>query len=127
MRFMVMMIPDVYKRPVAPDFMPPADAIEKMGRFNAELQKAGVLLALDGLHPPETSARVSFDASGKPAVKDGRAPGAQEALGRYWILQVKSREEAIDWARRCPAFPGDVLEVRKIQEPEDFAPAAKAQ
>ena len=122
MRFMMIMIPDVYRRPVPPDFMPPADAIEKMGRFNEELQKAGVLLALDGLHPPEKAARVSFDAPGKPKVTDGPFAEAKEAVGGYWMLQVKSREEAIEWARRCPAHPGDVIEIRQVFEPEDFGP-----
>jgi len=127
MRFMMMMIPDVYRRPVPPDFMPPADAMEKMGRFNEELRKAGVLLALDGLHPPETAARLSFRAGGKPVVTDGPFAEAKEAIGGYWMLQVKSREEAIEWARRCPAEPGDVLEIRKVHEAEDFAPAAAQQ
>lgn len=123
MRFMVMMIPDVYRRPVPPGFVPPADAVEKMGKFNEELRKAGVLLALDGLHPPATAVRVSFGTAGKPTVTDGPFAEAKEAVGGYWILQVKSREEAIEWARRCPAHPGDTLEIRKVFEPEDFGPA----
>jgi hypothetical protein len=122
MRVMLMMIPDVYRRPVPPDFVPPADAVEKMSKFNEELQKAGVLLALDGLHPPDTAARVSFDAGGKPNVTDGPFAEAKEIVGGYWILQVKSREEAIEWARRCPAQPGDVIEIRRVYEPEDFGP-----
>jgi hypothetical protein len=122
MRFMMMMIPDVYRKPVPPDFVPPADAIEKMQRFNEELQKAGVLLALDGLHPPGTAARVSFDAAGKPRVTDGPFAEAKEAVGGYWMLELKSRDEAIEWARRCPAAPGDVLEIRKVFSPEDFRP-----
>jgi hypothetical protein len=120
MRFMMIMIPDAYRKPVPPDFVPPAEAVEKMGRFNEELQKAGVLLALDGLHPPEKAARVSFDATGKPTVTDGPFAEAKEAVGGYWMLQVKSREEAIEWARRCPAEAGDVIELRKVFEPEDF-------
>ena len=127
MRFMLIMIPDVYRRPVPPDFVPPADAVEKMARFSDELQKAGVLLALDGLHPPETGARVSFEATGKPKVTDGPFAEAKEAVGGYWMLQVKSREEAIEWARRCPAQPGDVVEIRKVFEPEDFGPEVARQ
>jgi hypothetical protein len=123
MRFMVMMIPDVYKRPVPPDFAPPADAVEKMGKFNEELQKAGVLLTLDGLHPPGTGARVAFGPSGEPTITDGPFAEAKEAIGGYWMLQVTSRQEAVDWARRCPAQPGDVLEIRRVFEPEDFAPS----
>ncbi len=126
MRFMVMMIPDVYKRPVSGDFAPPKSAVEKMGRFNEELVKAGILLACEGLHPPEKAARVSFDSS-KPKVTDGPFAEAKEAIGGYWIWQVKSREEAIEWARRCPAQPGDVLEIRPVFEPEDFGPEVAGQ
>jgi hypothetical protein len=123
MRFMMMMIPDVYTRPVPADFVPPADAVEKMGKFNEELRKAGVLLALNGLHPPGKAVRVSFDANSKPKVTDGPFAEAKEAVGGYWMLEVKSRDEAVEWARRCPAQPGDVLEIRKVFEPEDFGPA----
>jgi hypothetical protein len=126
MRFMMMMIPDVYKRPVGPDFVPPADAVEKMGKFNEELRRAGVLLALDGLHPPGTAARVSFGATGKPMVTDGPFTEAKEAIGGYWMLDVKSQEEAVEWARRCPAQAGDVIEVRRVFAPEDFGPAKPA-
>ena len=122
MRFMVMMIPDVYQRPVPADFMPSAEALEKMGRFNEELVKAGVMLAGEGLHPPEKAARVSFGASGKPKVTDGPFAESKEMIGGYWIWQVASREEAIEWARRCPAQPGDVLEIRQVFEAEDFGP-----
>jgi hypothetical protein len=125
MRFMVMMIPDVYRKPVPQDFVPPADAVEKMSKFNEELRKAGVLLALDGLHPPGKGVRVSFEASGKAKVTDGPFAEAKEVVGGYWMLQVKSREEAVEWARRCPAQPGDVLEIRKVFELEDFGPAAR--
>lgn len=127
MRFMMIMIPDVYRRPVPPDFVPPADAIEKMGKFNEELQKAGALLACDGLHPPETGARVSFDAAGKPKVTDGPFAETKEAIGGYWMLQLKSREEAVEWARRCPAQSGDVIEIRRVHEAEDFGPAVAQQ
>ncbi|HLH95702.1 MAG TPA: YciI family protein [Xanthobacteraceae bacterium] len=122
MRFMMMMIPDVYKRPVPADFVPPADGVEKMGKFNEELRKAGVLLALDGLHPPGTAARISFEATGKPKVTDGPFAEAKEAIGGYWMLEVKSRDEAIEWAKRCPAQAGDVIEVRRVFAAEDFAP-----
>ena len=121
MRFMMLMIPDVYRRPVPPDFMPPAEAIAAMGKYNEELQKAGVLLALDGLHPPEKGVRVTY-AGGKPKVSDGPFAEAKEVLGGYWIIDVKSRDEAIEWARRVPAAPGDIVEVRQVQELEDFEP-----
>ena len=73
-----------------------------MMKYNEALQKAGVLLALDGLHPPSMGARVSFP-GGKPKVTDGPFAEAKEVLGGYWMIQVKSKEEAIEWASRCPA------------------------
>jgi hypothetical protein len=79
-----------------------------------------VLLALDGLYPPVTAVRVSFDATSKPKVTDGPFADAKEAVGGYWMLEVKSRDEAVEWAKRRPAHPGDVLEIRKVLEPEDF-------
>ncbi len=127
MRFMMMMIPDVYQKSTDPDFMPSAKALEKMGKFNEELQKAGVLLAMDGLHRPETAVRVAFDAVGKPKVTDGPFAEAKEVIGGYWMIQVKSREEAVEWARRVPAAPGDVIELRRVHEPEDFGPAVAQQ
>jgi hypothetical protein len=122
MRFMVIMIPDVYKRPLPADFIPPADAVEKMGKFNEALVKAGVLQGAEGLFPPETGARVGFDGSGEPKVTEGRSAEVKDIVGGYWIWQVGSRQEAIEWAKRCPAAPGDVLEIRRIYEPGDFGP-----
>jgi hypothetical protein len=77
------------------------------------------LLALDGLHPPSMGARVSF-AGGKPQVTDGPFAEAKEVLGGYWMIQVKSREEAIEWATRCPASGNEVIEVRQVQDVSDF-------
>jgi hypothetical protein len=119
MRFMMLMIPKVYAGPVDPTFTPPADAVEKMMAYNTELSKAGVLLAMDGLHPPEKGARVTY-AGAKPKVTDGPFAEAKEVLGGYWMIQVKSREEAIEWARRIPAAEGDIVEVRAVQEIADF-------
>jgi hypothetical protein len=116
MRFMMIMLPDVYSKPVPPDFMPDKDAVEKMGKYNEQLQKAGVLLARDGLTPPSTGARVSF-AGGAPKVIQGPFAEGKEAVGGYWMIQVKSRDEAIEWAKRCPAGPTDVIEVRQVYEP----------
>jgi hypothetical protein len=121
MRFMALMIPDLYKKPVSADFKPDAQVLEKMGRFNEELQKAGVLLAVDGLSPPVSAARVSF-AGGKPKVTDGPFAETKEAVGGYWMLQVKSREEAIEWMKRCPADPRDVIEIRQIFEAGPSSP-----
>ena len=117
MRFMMLMIPKGYEK-AEPGTMPSAEAVAAMMKYNESLQKAGVLLALDGLHPPSMGARVTF-AGGKAKVIDGPFAEAKEVLGGYWMIQVKSREEAIEWATRCP---GDdcVIEVRQVQEMSDF-------
>jgi len=118
MRFMMLMIPKGYET-AKPGEMPDAKAVEAMMKYNESLQKAGVLLALDGLHPPSMGARVSFE-SGKPRVTDGPFAEAKEVLGGYWMIQVKSREEAIEWAKRCPGSPNEVIEIRQVQEMSDF-------
>ena len=118
MRFMMLMIPKGYET-ATPGTMPDAKAVAKMMKYNESLQKAGVLLALDGLHPPSMGARVSF-AGGKPKVTDGPFAEAKEVLGGYWMIQVKSKEEAVQWASRCPASENEVIEVRQVQEFSDF-------
>ncbi len=123
MRFMMLMIPKGYEG-AAPGTMPDAKAVEAMMKYNQELQQAGVLLALDGLHPPSMGARVSF-AGGKPLVTDGPFPEAREVLGGYWIIKVNSRQEAIDWAKRCPGSPNETIEVRQLMDMEDFPPDVK--
>jgi hypothetical protein len=123
MRFMMLMIPGGYEK-AAPDRMPDPKAVEAMMKYNEELQRAGVLLALDGLRPPSVGARVSFK-DGKPAVTDGPFAEAKEVIGGYWMLQVKSKEEAIEWAKRCPASPNEVIELRQVMEMEDFSEDVK--
>jgi len=118
MRFMMLMIPKGYEN-AKPGAMPDAKAVDAMMKYNESLQKAGVLLALDGLHPPSMSVRVSF-AGGKPKVTDGPFTEAKEVLGGYWMIQVKSKEEAVEWAKRCPASDNEVIEIRQVQEFEDF-------
>lgn len=118
MRFMMLMIPKGYET-AAPGTLPDAKAVEAMMKYNEELQKAGILLALDGLHPPSMGARVTF-ADGKPKVTDGPFTEAKEVLGGYWMIKVKSKQEAIDWAKRCPAGPNEMIEIRQVQEMEDF-------
>ncbi len=118
MRFMMLMIPKGYEK-AAPGTMPDAKAVSAMMQYNESLQKAGVLLALDGLHPPSMGARVTFS-GGKPKVTDGPFAEAKEVLGGYWMIQVKSKEEAIEWASRCPASDNEVIEVRQVQEFSDF-------
>ena len=120
MRFMMLMIPGGYEK-AAPGTMPDAKAVAAMMKYNESLQKAGVLLALDGLHPPSMGARVTFS-DGKPKVTDGPFPEAKEVLGGYWMIQVKSKEEALEWASRCPASNNEVIEVRQVQELSDFPP-----
>ena len=121
MRFMMLVIPRGYET-AAPGTMPDPQAIERMMKYNESLQKAGVLLALDGLHPPSMGARVSFS-GGKPTVQDGPFAEAKEVLGGYWMIQVASREEAIEWARRAPMGDNEIIEIRQVQEIEDFEPS----
>jgi hypothetical protein len=118
MRFMMLMIPKGYEK-AAPGAMPDAKGVDAMMKYNESLQKAGVLLALDGLHPPSMGARISFP-GGKAKVTDGPFTEAKEVLGGYWMIQVKSKEEAIAWASRCPASENEVIEVRQVQEFSDF-------
>lgn len=120
MRFMMIMIPDVYRKPVPPDFKPNLEAIREMGEYNEQLRKAGVLLTLDGLTPPSAGARVSF-AGGKVTVTDGPFAETKEVVGGYWMIQCGSQQEAIEWAKRCPAAANDIIEIRRVHEPEDFA------
>ncbi|TPM27015.1 YciI family protein [Mesorhizobium sp. B2-3-4] len=118
MRFMMLMIPGGYAT-AAPDVMPSAEAVEGMMKYNHELKKAGVLLTLDGLHPPSSGARVTFK-GGKPAVVDGPFAEVKEVLGGYWVIDVRSRDEAIEWARRCPAGETDTIEIRQVFEMSEF-------
>ena len=118
MRFMMLMIPKGYEW-AAPGTMPDPEAVAAMMEYNESLQQAGVLLSLDGLHPPSMGARVTFS-NGKPTVTDGPFIETKEVLGGYWMIQAQSKEEAVEWARRCPAADNEVIEVRQVQEFEDF-------
>jgi len=118
MRFMMMVIPRGYES-AAPDTVRSPDAAPKMTEYNKALQRAGVLLALDGLFPPSTGARISYT-DGKATVTDGPFAEAKEVIGAYWIIQVRSREEAIEWAKRAPMSDNEVIEVRQIHEMPDF-------
>lgn len=118
MRFMMLMIPGGYAT-ASPDAVPSAEAVAAMMKYNEELKKAGVLLALDGLHPPSSGARVSFKGE-KPSVTDGPFAEVKEVLGGYWMIDVRSRAEAIEWARRCPAASDDVIEIRQVFEISEF-------
>ena len=120
MRFMMLMIPKGYES-AKPGAMPDAKLVAAMMKYNESLQKAGVLLALDGLHPPSMGARVTFP-GGKAKVVDGPFPEAKEVLGGYWMIQVKSKEEAVEWARRCPGSENEMIEIRQVRELAEFPP-----
>ena len=122
MRFMMIQFPKVYETAKA-GWVPDFKEMEEMGKYNDELGKAGVLLALDGLTPPATmSARVTFK-GGKSKVTDGPFPETKEVVGGFWIIQVKSREEALEWASRIPAKDDEmVVEVRRLFDMTDFDP-----
>lgn len=105
--------------------MPDAKLFEEMGKFNEELVKAGIMQAGEGLHPSKKGKRIRFG-SGKPIVMDGPFAETKELVAGFWIWQVKSMEEAVEWARRCPnPMPGEegVLEIRPVFEAEDFGEA----
>jgi len=118
MTFMMLMIPKGYEQ-AAPGTIPDRKAVANMMKYNESLQKAGILLSLNGLHPLSEGARISFS-GGKPKVTDGPFTEAKEVIGGYWMIQVKSKEEAVEWAKRCPASDNEVIEVRQVQEFEDF-------
>ena len=119
MRFMMLMIPKGYES-AAPDAMPDAKAIESMMKYNESLQQAGVLITVEGLRPPSVGARVTFN-GGTPKVTEGVSAEVKEVLGGYWMIQVDSQEEAIAWASRCPASDNETIEIRQVQEFEDFS------
>ncbi len=116
MRFMMLMYPGAKAETRA---LPDEKAIAAMTKYNEELTKAGVLLGLDGLQPSAKGARVTFS-GGKPTVVDGPFTEAKELLGGYWMIQVKSKEEAVEWARRCPASDDEMIELRRVYELSDF-------
>lgn len=120
MRFMMLVIPKGYES-APPGTVPDAKSVEAMMKYNEALQKAGVLLTLDGLHPLAMGARVSFS-GGKPIITDGPFVETTEVLGGYWIIDVKSRDEAVAWASRAPMSDNEIIEVRQIQEMSDFPP-----
>lgn len=115
MRFMMLMYPQIAEE----DWEPSPEAVAAMGRYNEALQKAGMLLALDGLRPPSDGGSVSFDGEGAATVTDGPFAEAKEVVGGYWLIQARSKEEALEWASRCPAESCRV-EVRRVFEMEDF-------
>jgi hypothetical protein len=124
MRFMMLMIPLGYEN-APPDVKHDPERMAAMMRYNEALRDAGVLITLDGLHPPSTGARVSFP-GGKPVVTDGPFTESKEVLGGYWMIEVDSRQQAIDWAKKCPASEKEIIEIRQVQEMSDFPPDVQA-
>ena len=122
MQFLMIMIPAVYQggKEVDPNFVPDPKKIEQMGKFNEEMGKDLKIISLNGLQPQSTGARVAFG-KGKPIVTDGPFIETKEVIGGFWMVEAKSKEQVVKWVERCPADPGDVIEVRRIFEPEDFA------
>lgn len=104
--------------------MPSEELLREMGNFNEELVKAGIMLAGEGLHPSSRGARVRFDGARRTVI-DGPFAETKELVGGFWLWQVKSMEEAIEWAKRCPNPTGEegVLELRPLFEAEDFGEA----
>jgi hypothetical protein len=115
MRFMMFMYPGIEEK----DWNPSAADVEAMGRYNEELRKAGMLLSLDGLHPPSDGGLVAFS-DGKATITDGPFAEAKEVVGGYWLIQARSKEEALEWASRCPG-ENCKIEVRRVFEMEDFS------
>lgn len=122
MQFMMLMIPNVYRdtKKLEAGFVPDPKEIEKMSRFNEEFGKAVKILSLNGLHPPNSGVRVSYG-RGKPTVTDGPFIESKEVLGGYWLVEAKSQEEVVEWALKCPAEVGDVIEIRQVFDAVDFA------
>lgn len=125
MKFMVLMIPGD-KKSYEAGAMPEAELISAMMKYNEALVESGILLAAEGLHPSTKGARVSFSGGGKSRVSDGPFAETKELIGGYWIWQVASKAEAMEWAQRCPALAGDTLELRQIFDAADFGPEVAA-
>lgn len=115
MRFIMFMYPEIEES----DWQPSVEAVEAMSRYNEELRQAGMLLSLDGLRPPGDGGLVRFGADGEATVTDGPFAEAKEVVGGYWLIQARSKEEALEWASRCPAR-SCAIEVRQVAEMEDF-------
>ena len=116
-RFMLFMIPNIPDEQYEQGLN--ADDVSEMMKFNESLTQAGVLLALDGLLAPSKGARIAVK-DGKKTVTDGPFTEAKELVGGYWLIDVKSKEEAVEWATRCPLEGDSIIEVRQVAEMSDF-------
>jgi len=121
MRFMMLMYPGAKGETAQ---LPTDAAVAEMMKYNEELAKAGVLLALDGLHPSAKGARIRIHA-GKRTVTDGPFSEAKELIGGYWLIQVRSREEAVQWASRMPLLDDEMIELRQVFEISEFSEEAQ--
>jgi hypothetical protein len=117
----MLMIPNQTSEGWTPD----AEAVAAMTRYNKELTDAGVLLSLDGFQSTALGARVRFQSGKQPEVADGPFDTAEQTVGGYWLIDVPSKEQAVQWASRCPAGDGDIIEVRQIFEMSDFPPEVR--
>ena len=115
MRFMVIVKAD---RNSEAGVLPPAELFEAMGKFNEEMVKAGVMLAGEGLHPTAKGARIRFGGS-QPVVTEGPFPLTSDTIAGFWLIKVKSKDEAIEWMKHAP-FGGGEIELRQVYEAEDF-------
>jgi len=115
MRFMMIVKND----PASEQQMPTREMFEAMGKYNQTLRDAGVLLTLDGLSKSADGAKVTFK-DGKATVKDGPFTEAKELVAGFWIIQVRNKEEAVEWAKRIPFMSGESVEIRRISELSDF-------
>jgi len=130
MRFMILMKAN---KDSEAGVMPDHDILTRMGNFNEELVNAGIMLAGEGLQPSSKGARVTISGTGKPTVVDGPFAETKELIAGFWMWRCKSKQEAIDWIKRCPTVPGveTNIEIRQVFEAEDFGaeftPEARAQ
>jgi hypothetical protein len=118
MRFMVMVPAD---RNSEAGVLPDEKIFSAMGKFNEEMVKAGILLAAEGLQPSSKGVKIKY-AGGKPVVRDGPFTESKELIAGFWLIQVKSRAEAIDWMKRAPFGGGIEVEIRQVYELEDLGP-----
>jgi hypothetical protein len=116
MRFMMFIYPAIGEDG---RWEPTEEEVEAMTAYDEALVQAGVLLAGDGLHPPDEGARVRLS-GGRASVTDGPFAESKEVVGGYWIIQASSKEEAVEWARRFPLAEGDMIEVRRVYEMSDY-------
>lgn len=106
---------------VLENFTPTLELITAMRKYDEEMRRAGVLLVEEGLHPSSKATRIKVS-GGKRIITDGPFTEAKEVIAGFWLIQVKSREEALEWAKRCPLPEGGLIEIRPVFENADFSP-----